>query len=74
MTFSPEAANERSDTLRLLTFGDAMFGDLLKEVKSAAPKSFWCNTCGGSASGIGRGLAGIGIWTENLSPLRGCRI
>ncbi len=40
VTFSPDAANERSDTLRLLTFGDAVFEDMLKEVNPPAPHCF----------------------------------
>ena len=40
VTFSTEAANERSDTLRLLTFGDALFEELLNEVTPPTATSF----------------------------------
>ncbi len=33
VTFSAELANERSDTLRLLTFGDSLFEEMLEGVK-----------------------------------------
>ncbi len=40
VTFSTEAANERSDSLRLLTFGDALFEELLDEVTPPTATSF----------------------------------
>ena len=40
VTFSTDAANERSDSLRLLTFGDALFEELLNEVTPPTATSF----------------------------------
>ena len=39
-TFSAELANERSDTLRLLTFGDALFEAFLNKVKPPTDTNF----------------------------------
>ena len=40
VTFSPELARERSDTLRLLTFGDWLFESLLSAVKPPTENGF----------------------------------